>query len=91
MNGANWGMLEGRRGQAEKLWRYGLVRESIEVEGVRRESYGVDVIDCRTGERSRRRHVTTSGLDAAALLDLLERGQVSPATLDDVLEDWLGR
>lgn len=72
-------------------WRYALVVDDVAAEGFFCESYGVTISDARTGAECRRRHVTTSALDAAALLDALARGQVSPVTLDDVLEDWLAR
>lgn len=87
----DWKMLGNKSTQAGPLWRYGLLVEDIEVDGFHCESYGVMIADCATGQEHRRRHVTSDAPDAASLLDLLARNQVSPATLDDVLEDWLGR
>ncbi len=87
----DWKVLEDRPKKLCHPWRYGLLVEDIAVDGFFCESYGVMVTDCATGQVHRRRHVTVSPGDAAALLDLLARCQVSPATLDDVLEDWLGR
>lgn len=72
-------------------WHYGLLVENVESNGFHCESYGVVIADCRTGQEHRRRHVTASALDAAALMDTLARCEVSPVTLDDVLEDWLAR
>lgn len=87
----DWRMLESKLPLTEQPWRYGLLVEDIEVDGFRCESYGVVITDRATGREHRRRHVTVSAMDAALLMDLLERNQVSPVTLDDVLEDWLGR
>lgn len=87
----DWRLLENKRSQAEQFWRYGLLVDDIEVDGFRCESYGVMITDCATGQEHRRRHITSSAMDAASLLDLLVRNRVSPVSLDDVLEDWLGR
>lgn len=91
MHVLDWRMLESSSSVAEQPWRYGMLVENIEVDGFHCESYGVMITDRATGREHRRRHVTVSAMDAVSLLDLLERNQVSPATLDDVLEDWLGR
>lgn len=87
----DWRLLESKLPRAEQSWQYGLLVEDIEVDGFRCESYGVMITDCATGQEHRRRHITISAQDAASLLDLLVRNRVSPVSLDDVLEDWLGR
>lgn len=43
----------------------------------------------RDGESIELRDVTASRAQAQALLDSLARGQVTPAALRDVVEDWL--
>lgn len=53
------------------------------------ESYGVGVVRRETGEQKLAAHVTTSAERIDHLLGLLVRGQVTPCTLMDVLEDWL--
>lgn len=87
----DWKVLESDFARPEPSWQYGLLVEDIAVDGFCCESYGVMITDRATGQVHRRRHVTVNAQDAAALLGLLARGQVSPAALDDVLEDWLGR
>ncbi len=76
---------------AANRWRYTLLVEDIEVDGFHCESYGVSVEDPATGERAQARHVTVHAGDAANLLELLAKHQVSPVHLSDVVEDWLGR
>lgn len=71
--------------------RYTLLVEDVEADGFHRESYGVAVEDPVTGERSQARHVTVHAEEAAELLELLSKHQVSPVHLPDVVEDWFGR
>lgn len=85
------GMLERCQQDVERRWRYGLLVEDIEVDGFHCESYGVAVTDTLTGECARRRHVTVSAMDALALVNTLARNMVTPVSLEDVVEDWLGR
>lgn len=87
----DWGTLERPQQSAERRWRYGLLVEDIEVDGFHCESYGVAVTDALTGESARCRHVTVSATDALALLSTLVRGTVTPVSLAEVVEDWLGR
>lgn len=70
--------------------RYGLLVEDIEVDGFHCESYGVVITD-PTGATARCRHVTVNAARAAQLMELLVRNGVTPITLADVVEDWLGR
>lgn len=72
-------------------WRYTLLVEDIEVDGFHCESYGVAVEDPANGEGAQVRHVTVHAGEAAKLLELLARHQVSPVHLHDVVEDWLGK
>lgn len=85
------GMLERSQQSVERRWRYGLLVEDIEVDGFHCESYGVAVTDSLTGESARCRHVTVSAMDALALLNTLAHGTVTPVSLAEVVEDWLGR
>lgn len=70
--------------------RYGLLVEDIAVDGFHCESYGV-VITGPAGEREQCRHITTSAAQIARFMGLLVRNGVTPVTLADVVEDWLGR
>lgn len=72
-------------------WRYGLLVEDIEADGFHCESYGILVRDPDTGEEAAVRHITVSGSEALALLNTVARSAVSPVTLKDVVEDYLGR
>ena len=87
----DWRTLEKTPPPKQRRWRYGLLVEDIEVEGFHCESYGVVITDDLTGEESRCRHVTVNARDAMELLELLVRNDVTPTTLGDVVEDWLGR
>ena len=51
--------------------------------------YGVSVE--LEGEQVTVRQITTSCKEIRELLDLLVRGQVTPVTVRDVVEDWLLR
>lgn len=70
-------------------WRYKLLVEDVETEGFCCESYGVAIVDALTGEAARVRHVTVNAGKAIALLDVLARNSVTPATLGDVVEELL--
>lgn len=85
------GALERRPRALEHRWRYGLLVEDIEVEGFHCESYGVVVTDDLTGETGRCRHITVNAKEALELLSALAQNAVTPVTLMDVVEDWLGR
>lgn len=72
-------------------WRYALLVDDIEVEGFRCESYGIMVREPNTGEEALVRHITVNASEAWELLDTVARSAVSPVTLADVVEDYLGR
>ncbi len=74
-----------------KQWYYALLVEDIEADGFHCESYGILVRDPDTGEEAAVRHITVSGSEALALLNTVARSAVSPVTLKDVVEDYLGR
>lgn len=74
-----------------KQWHYALLVEDIEVDGFHCESYGIVVRDPDTKEEATVRHITVSGSEALALLNTVARSAVSPVTLRDVVEDYLGR
>ncbi len=87
----DWRKLTRGRPAARYHWRYGLLVEDIEVDGFHCESYGVVVTDLVGGQEAVRRHVSVNAREAVELLDLLARNGVTPTTLGDVIEDWLGR
>ncbi len=55
------------------------------------ESYGVRVVDRRTGESAQVPHVTIRIPRIDELMELLIRQQVGPITLRDVVDDWLAQ
>lgn len=86
--------MEWRPGKAEtpaKRWHYALLIEDIELGGFQCESYGLCVRDLKTGEETTARHIKVNGPEALALLDAVARLEVSPVTLRDVVEDYLGQ
>ena len=87
----DWKMLKEIPPPTRQRWRYGLLVEDIEVDGFHCESYGVVITDDLTGQEERCRHVTVNAREAMELLELLSRCEVTPTTLGDVIEDWLGR
>lgn len=70
-------------------WRYALLAEDLDADGLHCESYGVEITDVLTGEETRVRHITVNAAAAQALLDAVTRLAVSPVTLADVVEDYL--
>lgn len=87
----DWSTLAEPSQAARYRWRYALLVENIEVDGFHCESYGIAVTDNITGLKSQCRHVSVNAKDALELLALLARNHVTPSTLNDVVEDWLGR
>ena len=75
----------------ERQWNYALLVEDIEVDGFHCESYGILACDPDSGEEAAVRHITVNGTEALALLNTVARLAVSPATLRDVVEDYLGQ
>lgn len=73
-----------------RQWHYALLAEDIAVDGFHCESYGILVRDPDTGEEAAVRHITVNGSEALALLNTVARLAVSPVTLEDVIEDYLG-
>ena len=53
------------------------------------ESYGVKVVQTGGGEEEAVPNITTSITRIDALMELLTRNFVTPATLKDVIMDWL--
>lgn len=83
--------LVGRSKAVEHRWRYGLLVEDIEVDAFQCESYGMVIQDEVSGEKSQVRHITVNAQEAVSLLGLLAQNAVTPCTLADVVEDWMGR
>ena len=67
---------------------YILIGEMSFGEGFSCESYGVKVVG-QDGEEASLPNITVSTRRIDELMDLLIRNQVSPVTLQDVVEDWL--
>ena len=87
----HWMGLEAAPPAGRGRWRYGLLVEDIEADGFHCESYGVVVTDAADGQEAVCRHVSVNAGEVTRLLELLARNGVTPATLRDVVEDWLGR
>ena len=77
----------GERQVAGRAVTYYLLAEELEIPG---EYYGVGV-ESAGGERVSVPGITVSQSRIAELVGLLIRGAVTPATLRDVVEDWLAR
>lgn len=87
----DWRELQQPTQIVEHCWRYGLLTEDVEVDGFCCESYGIVVTNELTGESARCRHITSNDQEALELVKTLARNAVTPKTLLDVVEDWLGR
>lgn len=72
-------------------WRYALLAEDIEAGGLQCESYGLLVHDTQSGQETAVRHITTNARQALVLLATVAQMEVSPVTLSDVVEDYLGQ
>ncbi len=80
--------VEDQEGE-KRCFEYSLLIDEMETPGgFSCESYGVKVAQ-RGGGAAVCPHVTTSAARVDELLELLERGQVGPTGLRDVVEDWL--
>lgn len=53
--------------------------------------YGARIRIAETGERGDAADLTPVREEAEALLDAMATGLVTPSTLGDIVEDWLGR
>lgn len=91
MRDITWKDGSTERSPARVPWRYGLLAEELELDGVFRESYGIVIWNGRTGEKTAARHITTDSEQAFDLFDRVTRLGVSPVTLRDIVEDFLGR
>lgn len=91
MRTLRWEMTRDGATAPSNQWTYALLVEDIEAEGFHCESYGILVCEPSTGEETAARHITVNGAEALALLERVARLAVSPATLRDVIEDYLAR
>jgi hypothetical protein len=60
-----------------------------DVSGIQLESYGVGITFDKGGDTAYIQHVTFSLTEIMKLSDLLAEHLVTPATIGDVVEDWL--
>lgn len=70
-------------------YEYAILVDQIKVGAFFCESYGVSIVNRRTGERSAVPNITVSIPRIDELVEKLVRCQVSPIHLRDVVEDWL--
>ncbi len=70
-------------------YEYAILVDQIKVGAFSCESYGVSIVNRRTGERSAVPNITVSVPRIDQLVEKLVRCQVSPIHLQDVVEDWL--
>lgn len=70
-------------------YEYAILVDQVEVGAFSCESYGVLVVNRRTGERAAVPNITVSVPRIDQLVETLVRHQVSPVHLKDVIEDWL--
>ena len=75
--------------KAEGPYDYAILVDELDVGPFACESYGAQVTNRSTGERSEVANITVSATRIDQLMELLVRGQVSPVHLGDVVEDWL--
>lgn len=91
MRTMEWKREETVEALPSRQWQYALLVEDIEVDGFHCESYGIMVREAESGEEAAVRHITVNGSEALALLNAVARLAVSPVTLKDVVEDYLGQ
>ncbi len=86
-------LVETRQEEAEgkqHSFDYYVLVDQMEVSGgMACESYGVKVARTGGGEEASIPHITVSVTRIDALMELLTRNFVTPATLADVVADWL--
>ena len=80
---------EDAEGSPCKCDYYILVDEMAVAGGFACESYGVKVAEAGGGDVAAIPNITTSVTRIDALMELLTRNFVTPATLEDVIDDWL--
>ncbi len=77
-------------GELETGLRYYILVDELELgQGMLCESYGVKVT-APDGEEASVRNITVRPERIDRLLELLQRNQVPPVALRDVIDDWLG-
>ena len=81
--------VEGESGNGYGFRYYILIDEMDIGGGFACESYGVKVACADGPEEASVPNITTSVSRIDALVELLRRNAVTPATLRDVVEDWL--
>ncbi len=70
-------------------YEYAILVDQVEVGAFSCESYGVSIVNRRTGERADVPNITVSVPRIDELVEKLVRCQVSPVHLRDVVDDWL--
>jgi len=70
-------------------YTYSILVDEMDVGPFACESYGVKIEDATTGRLAVVPHITTSIPRIDELMELLTRNAVSPASLRDVIADWL--
>lgn len=69
--------------------QYSILVEEVPVGRFFCESYGVKVYAVDTGESAQVPNITVSAQRIDELVELLIRGKVTPAGLEDVVADWI--
>ncbi len=69
-------------------YRYSILVDEMEAGGLSCESYGLKA-EGPDGSCVEIPHITVSAARIDALVELVQRNQVSPVILRDVVEDWL--
>ena len=81
-----------RTDNGEKLTLiYSVTIDELYAASVVVESYGASIAARELGDVSRVRHITHRGDEIFELASLLSSNDVTPATLADVVDDWLCR
>ena len=68
---------------------YSILVDELDVGPFACESYGAQITNRATGDRSQVPNITVSATRIDQLMELLVRSQVGPIHLKDVVEDWL--
>lgn len=89
MREVKWSTGEVKTQPEKRSYDYAVLVEEVEAGSFACESYGVRVTARGTGEEARVENVTVSARRIGELCALLERNQVGPTHLRDVVEDWL--